>query len=224
MAFRQNGLLTWEPHAVCHVEAILFVFCKRPNRLLEKRSAGHQYDALEDRPTTFHLRPFEKAFYTKTMDVVRELPEGSNAFLAITNSKSANILAFYWDGSAIEAFWVMRNRETHVVRGLERMDSLHFLAADIGHTVDEKGRIRLHIGLLPQDNPFGPLFVVEAAGGLEVVYKRASDQAIVRLEEIFMDVEKKPVVTSYCKSSVRDTGHQFVTTLTADMGPIAAFL
>lgn len=157
------------------------------------------------------------------MDIVRQFADSSNAILAVTNSSSANIVAFYWNGSGVEAKWIMRSKHTHEVLSIDSMNVLHFAACGIHHEIDHKGRIRVYIGLLPDSNPFGPLYIVNDKDRFCVVFKHASGR-VARLEEIFMDIRDKPRVTSFCKCAFADTDEQFVETLEADMGPIASFL
>lgn len=160
------------------------------------------------------------------MDVVRSLPRGDQAVLAVTKSSNAHILVFYWDGAALQLQWLMRDKHTHAVTGFEELSMLHHVAIGAQAVQDAAGRLALTFAL-PVANERQLYIVTLPDGTLATVFKSKEHQCVARLEEMYLDLSQardSKTATCYCKCFNVDTDESFVETLQVDTGPFGAFM
>jgi hypothetical protein len=156
------------------------------------------------------------------MDIVKKLPNGSKAILAISKSSNAHILAFYWNESlgTAEPLWILRDKHTMLVQGTEQLTELHKLAIGLQIEKDEQGRLELRLAFPIADKR--KLYLVDFQGDYVVVFRQESGQ-ICQLHELFIDILNRENANIICRCKDLATKNEFIETLAFDIGPLASF-
>lgn len=155
------------------------------------------------------------------MDIARLLPNSENLVLAVSKSKNRHVLAFYWNGTGIDAKWILVYDGSEPTA--EPVSYLQSLALGLQLSEDALGRLKVSFALELADKRH--LFLV-ATEDSDRKYSIIFDDAVrglCVLEEIYVQFGDSFEVNCICKCKQED-GTTFCDVVAANLGPFAQFM
>lgn len=147
------------------------------------------------------------------MEVAKSFQGSDTAVMAITHSRSNNVIGFFWNDYEIVPKWIIRSAaETYV----EDMNILHKMAMEMSVKEDERGLLEVKFGLLDRK-----LFLADTGKGYSLVFLDNGKHAI--LKEIYVDLSNPAESSCICLCE-RVGGERFTHTITLNLSFMESFM
>lgn len=163
------------------------------------------------------------------MDTLAGLPDAQNALLAISKNTNAHLIGLYWNGSDVQARWILRSKTPpHPVHAVEDFSALQATMMDIQVEAKPDGKLEAKFGGLPvMDNR--KLYIVSlppssGAAAYGIVFSK-EDGEPAQLREVYVDIAPSGSASKcYCRCRSLPSGEEFVEVIDVDLGILAQFM
>lgn len=155
------------------------------------------------------------------MDCIKDLPNGHHAIMAITTSKSTNVLGFYWnpDGT-IESKWINRNDQLQFVNTSE-VSLIQRAAVSLQAKEDSEGRLEVSFGLqVSKDRKLYLISTPDQPTKYAITFFQEDTSNLSQLKEIYVDFDDPSTTTCYCRCMDLTTNTEFPEKVDVDLGPL----
>ena len=149
------------------------------------------------------------------MDVAKLHQGQDTAVMAVTHSKSNNVIGFFWNDFEIVPRWIMREPDGTVTSQHE-MGTLHRMAMGMS-VVEDHGRLQVKFGLLDR-----PLFLADTGEGLSVVFQENGQAS--KLKEIYVDLARPEECACVCLCETLIGRKPFTETLYLNLSFMESFM